>query len=279
MEGTTRERTPRPAQRALVAVTLGAASSSAVTDVLGSRVALLISILAGSIAAHAQGELTFSEARKIVAESFNEGARISANRLSFRFASDNCELDLMTTEFVLRRHSFGTIKAAVDAVGPHRCSRIAVGPKVGHVHCPAGQEARCESVHRALTFLQQRARRLSGAGDASTEAGFAETAARYRGADPKPSFPEGARRFKVQAEAAVRDKEFEDAADYYGEGLRIAPWWPEGRFNRALILGELKEYAGAMAEMKKYLALVPDAPNARAAQDKIYEWEALGMRK
>jgi hypothetical protein len=26
--------------------------------------------------------------------------------------------------------------------------------------------------------------------------------------------------------------------------------------------------------MRRYLLLVPDAPNARAAQDKIYEWEA-----
>jgi hypothetical protein len=25
--------------------------------------------------------------------------------------------------------------------------------------------------------------------------------------------------------------------------------------------------------MKRYLALVPDAPDARAAQDKIYDWE------
>lgn len=102
---------------------------------------------------------------------------------------------------------------------------------------------------------------------------FEPIAANYRNALPKPEFPEGARRFRVQAEAAVRNKDYEDAADLYDEALKIAPWWPEGRFNRALILGELKEYGEAMVEMKKYLALVPDAPNARAAQDKIYEWE------
>jgi len=27
--------------------------------------------------------------------------------------------------------------------------------------------------------------------------------------------------------------------------------------------------------MKKYLILYPDAPDARAAQDKIYEWELM----
>ena len=55
--------------------------------------------------------------------------------------------------------------------------------------------------------------------------------------------------------------------------MKIAPWWPEGYFNRALILGELNRFAEAMREMKRYLQLAPDAPNARAAQDKIYEWE------
>jgi tetratricopeptide (TPR) repeat protein len=108
---------------------------------------------------------------------------------------------------------------------------------------------------------------------------FDEIAAKYRTAGAKPEFPEFARRFRVQAEAALRDKEFEDASDFYDEALKTAPWWPEGRFNRALILGELKEYREAAAEMKKYLALVPDAANARAAQDKIYEWEGRAGRK
>jgi hypothetical protein len=30
--------------------------------------------------------------------------------------------------------------------------------------------------------------------------------------------------------------------------------------------------------MKKYLMLVPDAADARAAQDRIYEWEGLARR-
>lgn len=108
---------------------------------------------------------------------------------------------------------------------------------------------------------------------------FESIAANYRNAVPKPEFPEIARKFRVQAEASVRNRDYEDAADLYDEALKIAPWWPEGRFNRALILGELKEYGEAMAEMKKYLMLVPTAPNARPAQDKIYEWEAKAARK
>ena len=54
----------------------------------------------------------------------------------------------------------------------------------------------------------------------------------------------------------------------------IAPWWPEGHFNEALVLSELRYYGKAIEHMKKYVALVPDAPNARAAQDKIYVWES-----
>lgn len=87
------------------------------------------------------------------------------------------------------------------------------------------------------------------------------------------ALPEDAYKYKVQAEGAVRDKEFNDAADFYAKALKIAPWWPVGHFNRALVLGETGDYELAKREMQYYLQLVPDAPNARAAQDKIYQWE------
>jgi formylglycine-generating enzyme required for sulfatase activity len=102
---------------------------------------------------------------------------------------------------------------------------------------------------------------------------FQQVVANYRAANPKPQLPEEARKYKVQAEFAVQGKQFANAADLYGKALEIAPWWPEGHFNRALILGETKKYWDAMREMKRYLLLVPDAPDARAAQDKIYQWE------
>lgn len=115
--------------------------------------------------------------------------------------------------------------------------------------------------------------------DGQEEQAFLAAVKNYRENPVKPEFPEGARRYRVQAEAAVREKRLDDAVNRYEEALTIAPWWPEGRFNRALILGELKEYAEATVEMKRYLALVPDAPNARAAQDQIYAWEGRAGRK
>ena len=90
----------------------------------------------------------------------------------------------------------------------------------------------------------------------------------------KMALPEEARKFKVQAENAVRDKKFEDAADLYGKALDIAPWWPTTHFNRALVLSEMGDYKLAMLELKNYLMLVPNAPDARAVQDKIYEMES-----
>lgn len=104
-------------------------------------------------------------------------------------------------------------------------------------------------------------------------AAFARVVDEYRAAKAKPLFPEEARRFRVTAEAAIAEKRLHDAADRYEDALKLAPWWPEGRFNRALVLGELGRPSEAIAEMRKYLQLVPDAANARQAQDQIYKWE------
>jgi tetratricopeptide (TPR) repeat protein len=104
---------------------------------------------------------------------------------------------------------------------------------------------------------------------------FQEVVRKYLAANPKPGLPEEARKYKVQAEFAMQEKQFDKAAGLYGKALEIAPWWPEGHFNRALILGETKKYWEAMREMKRYLLLAPNASNARAAQDKIYQWEGV----
>ncbi|MBI3777669.1 MAG: ankyrin repeat domain-containing protein [Gammaproteobacteria bacterium] len=110
-------------------------------------------------------------------------------------------------------------------------------------------------------------------GPPQEKAKFEQAVQMYRTASTKPVFPEEARKYKVQAEAAVRDRQFKQAADAYRKALDVAPWWPEGYFNRALVLSEIGDYKAAVREMKRYLILVPNAANARAAQDKIYDWE------
>jgi len=103
---------------------------------------------------------------------------------------------------------------------------------------------------------------------------FEPEAKRYRQAGIPTELPEDVRRYRVQAESAVREKRFFYAAEAYDKALRVAPWWPQGHFNLALLYAELDLYAEAQTEMNKYLLLAPDAPNTRAAQDKVYEWEA-----
>lgn len=104
---------------------------------------------------------------------------------------------------------------------------------------------------------------------------FLEVVAQYRAANPKPVMPEAARKFRVQAEFAVQEKRLDRAVELYGKALEIVPWWPEGHYNLALVLGETKKYRDALREMKRYLLLAPDAPEARAAQDRIYQWESV----
>ena len=127
----------------------------------------------------------------------------------------------------------------------------------------------------ALYVLKQNAIKVKKASD-EYDVSFAASLTDYRKkAASNAALPEEANKYKVQAEGAVRDKEFDDAADLYAAALKIAPWWPVGHFNRALVLGEIGDYEMAKREMKHYMQLVPNAPNARAAQDKIYEWERL----
>lgn len=105
-------------------------------------------------------------------------------------------------------------------------------------------------------------------------AAFEALAASYR-ADPAAHvLTEETRALKVQAETEVREKRNFHAVQRFREALDLSPWWPQGRFNLALIYSELNLYHLATIEMEKYLKLAPDAPNARAAQDKIYAWRS-----
>lgn len=107
--------------------------------------------------------------------------------------------------------------------------------------------------------------------DPATDNIFLDAVTRYR-AEPQPHM-ETLRRVQVQVESAIKTHNTIAAATLYRDALRNAPGWPDGHFNLALLYGELEFYAEAVNAMKKYLYLVPNAPDARAAQDKIYEWE------
>jgi tetratricopeptide (TPR) repeat protein len=108
----------------------------------------------------------------------------------------------------------------------------------------------------------------------------------------KPALPEEARQFAVPAEREAQmaagegptapgsptpevDKNrYWRAINLYDRALTMAPWWPMGYFNRAFLKSRLDQYASATEDMKLYVALAPDAPNFRNAQDRLYEWKA-----
>lgn len=104
---------------------------------------------------------------------------------------------------------------------------------------------------------------------------FQEVAAQYRALTTKPPLPEEVRKFRVQAEFAAGQGRYTDAVRFYGEGIKLAPWWAQGHFNRALLLAETKRFRDAASAMNKYIQLEPNAADARAAQDNIYKWEAM----
>jgi tetratricopeptide (TPR) repeat protein len=96
----------------------------------------------------------------------------------------------------------------------------------------------------------------------------------YRELLEKPSVSEEQRRLIVQANALNTEKKYIKALEYFEKALEINPAsYPAAYYNMALISAQTGRYEYAIFNMKKYLMLVPDATDARTAQDKIYEWE------
>jgi len=114
---------------------------------------------------------------------------------------------------------------------------------------------------------------VGGEVEALAFAEFQKKAEAWRALPAKPELSEETRRFKALAEDAFRNKNFEEAIEYYEQGLAVTPMWPEGHFNTALMYGELQLYTQAVNHMKSYLVLCPDAKDALASRDKMYVWE------
>lgn len=111
-------------------------------------------------------------------------------------------------------------------------------------------------------------------------AAFLEQAAKYRNATVKPALSEDQRRLIVQAEALRQRKDYAGAASLFRQLVRTSPTaYPVAYFNLALLYEQQEHYRQAIVPMRKYLLLAPDAKDARAAQDKIYEWEMLAGSK
>lgn len=107
-------------------------------------------------------------------------------------------------------------------------------------------------------------------------AAFEPIAAEYRSLSVKPRITEEQRRLIVQANAFTQKKDYVGAVDRYNKALELNPTsYPEAYYNLALLHEQQHLYTFAITYLKKYLMLVPDAKDARGAQDKIYEWETM----
>lgn len=107
---------------------------------------------------------------------------------------------------------------------------------------------------------------------------FPAKAEAWRAANPKPPLSEAGNKHRILAESAFREKDVERAIEHFEAALESDPTWPEGNFNVALLLGEAGAYRHAARYMKRYLLLVPDGKDAKAANEKIVIWEDKANR-
>jgi hypothetical protein len=96
-------------------------------------------------------------------------------------------------------------------------------------------------------------------------------------ATPTP-IPEEARKHFVMGETMFKEAKntgaFTQAANEFTEAARLAPQWPEARYNLALAKEAAGDYSGAMTDLKLYQQFKLTDAEARTVQDKIYTIEA-----
>lgn len=90
----------------------------------------------------------------------------------------------------------------------------------------------------------------------------------------KPPLPELARQYQVEGDTYFKNNDYADAIRAYRLAYSCASWYPALSYNLALLYAQQKDFHDAIGYMNAYIRLAPDAPDAKQAQDKIYEWNA-----
>jgi tetratricopeptide (TPR) repeat protein len=103
---------------------------------------------------------------------------------------------------------------------------------------------------------------------------FKLIAEQYCALKVKPAVTEEQRKYIVQANGFAEQKSYPKAIECYKKAIEINETaYPAAYSNIALLCAQVNYFHAAIYYMKKYLMLVPDAEDARGAQDKIYMWE------
>ncbi len=93
-----------------------------------------------------------------------------------------------------------------------------------------------------------------------------------------PPIPEEARKHFIMAATmftnATDVAERAQAAGEFDQAVKLAPWWPDARYDLAMVKEAAGDFPGAMADLKLYQAFKLSETEARTVQDKIYVLEA-----
>jgi hypothetical protein len=103
---------------------------------------------------------------------------------------------------------------------------------------------------------------------------FAQSTAAWRAMSPKPTLSDEVIKKRLLAEDAIEHKHLGAAVGYYDAGVALDPTWAQGWYNAALLYAEQQDYFDAAARMNHYLILLPEAPDAATAKEKLLLWEA-----
>lgn len=191
----------------------------------------------------------------------------TSTRMLIKSQTGDNKSDYRTTIFPLAEFPAFTASTRTDMNG----ATLTLPFPGGTVLCDDGIDA--PKLANALYVLVQHAKAVKQE-MASYDVKFQSQLGEYRNLIAAGTqLPERADMYRVQAEASVREKNFNQAQVDYGKALEVAPWWPQGHFNRALMFGATGDYDFAIMEMNHYLELVPNASNAREARYKTYDWQ------
>ena len=103
---------------------------------------------------------------------------------------------------------------------------------------------------------------------------FTQQTAAWRAMATKPAISDELIKKRLLAEDAIEHKNLRAAALYYEARVALDPTWAQGWYNAALLYAEQQDYFDAAVRMNHYLILLPEAPDAATAKEKLLLWEA-----
>jgi tetratricopeptide (TPR) repeat protein len=188
-------------------------------------------------------------------------AHLGAGRL------ENARADMMRyAEHDVRLLAALTPATVLDFYDADNCRAIAQRAE------EQGERAEREGAVLEAFQAYQRAYGWSPAGDAEIAKLRQALVRLYPRLPARPPLPEPARRFFAEGQAFARADDYVGAAESFGKVTTIAPWFPNGQFNLALVQERAGDYGPAILSMETFLKLAPNSRNARVAQDRLYEW-------